>query len=302
MNINTIVSNASRMTSRAGVVLKKASPEILTGIGIVGVLAGTVLACKATLKADEVLDEHQNMIDRIHNAADVSEEYAETNQKRDTAVAYGHTALNFAKLYAPSAILIGGGIGCIIGGHAVLYRRNLACVAAYTAVTDAFEKYRNRVIEEYGEKKDYDYRFGIHEVGEQKIGKDPDTGKPIKDTIIERWGQDMSQFARAFDELNDNYSRVPEYNLLFLKSRQAEANRILKKRGHIFLNEVYDLLGIPRSQIGTVVGWILKDGEEPHVDFGLYDLSDGDKRRFINGYESAVWLDFNVDGIIYDLI
>ena len=91
---------------------------------------------------------------------------------------------------------------------------------------------------------------------------------------------------------------------MFLRKQQEWANELLKSRGHVFLNEVYDMLGIPRTKSGQIVGWVYNSNDEysdNYIDFGVYD-GGARSRAFVNGYEKAILLDFNVDGVIYDLI
>ena len=94
-------------------------------------------------------------------------------------------------------------------------------------------------------------------------------------------------------------------NLVFLKQQQNWANELLKTRGHLFLNEVYDMLGIERSKAGQVVGWVYDETNpdcDNYVDFGIYDIYNERKRAFVNGWERSILLDFNVDGDIYSLL
>lgn len=112
----------------------------------------------------------------------------------------------------------------------------------------------------------------------------------------------VSQYARFFDENSPNWSKDVEYNLMFLKQQQDYANSRLKAEGFLYLNDVYDMLGIPRTKAGQLVGWIYNTDNptgDNYVDFGLHtDMSS----EFVNGYKKTVLLDFNVDGNIWDLI
>lgn len=112
---------------------------------------------------------------------------------------------------------------------------------------------------------------------------------------------DVSQYARFFDEGCPNWSKDPEWNLMFLKQQELYANEMLKRNGFLFLNEVYDMLGFPRTKTGQIVGWIY-DEENPigdnRVDFGIYKTLPGN-RNFVNGIERNILLDFNVDGDIF---
>lgn len=115
----------------------------------------------------------------------------------------------------------------------------------------------------------------------------------------------VSQYARLFDDSCVGWTKDPEYNMHFLKCQQNYCNDMLKARGHLFLNEVYDILGIPRTKAGTVVGWVYNE-ENPigdnFVDFGIFDTNDERNSDFINGFKRTAILDFNVDGNILNYI
>jgi hypothetical protein len=86
---------------------------------------------------------------------------------------------------------------------------------------------------------------------------------------------------------------------MFLQCQQNYFNQQLKARGHVFLNEIYDAIGLERSKAGTIVGWVTDGNGDGYIDFGMFEDA---SRRFINGIEPSILLDFNVDGVIYDLI
>ena len=302
MNLNSLKLLANRKL----LVVKKYSPEILVTVGIVGVIASTVMACKATTKAHEVLDKAKEKKDAIDEAA-AFENYTENDRKKDLVLVYTQTGVDFAKLYGPSVILGTLSIGCILGAHHILRKRNLALVAAYAVLDDSFKKYRSRVIADAGEEKDLEYQYGVKEEKVETLVKDETTGKTkkVKSTkkVVDPNG--VSLYARFFDELNPNWNPIPEYNMAFLKHQQNYFNDLLRIRGHVFLNEVYDELGMERSSAGAVVGWVLtKDSEssDNYIDFGLYDATRPRVRDFVNCTEASILLDFNVDGTIYDKI
>ena len=110
-----------------------------------------------------------------------------------------------------------------------------------------------------------------------------------------------SEYARYFDESNPNWDENPAFSLMFLRGQQQIANDIFHTRGHLFLNEVYDMLGYEHDPAGAVVGWVKGEGDD-FVDFGLDDKTNKDVRRFVNGKENIILLDFNVSGVIWDKI
>lgn len=307
-----IVNAMTRSFHRAGFKFKKHSPEILVGAGVVGVVASTVMACKATTKLDEILEEPKEKIEKIHELIEnpdmvpEGKEYTEEDSKKDLTIIYTQTAVKVAKLYAPAVILGVVSIGAIIGGHNILRKRNVALAAAYATIDKGFKEYRGRVIERFGEELDKELKYNIKakEIEETVVNEDG-TETTVKKTVNVADPNFYSDYARFFDDGCNGWTKDPEFNLMFLKDQQRYANDLLKTRGHLFLNEVYDMLGIPRTTAGAVVGWVY-DEKNPigdnFVDFGMYDLNDAKKRDFVNGYERTILLDFNVDGEIYKLI
>lgn len=302
-----------RTTNKIGLILKKNSPKILMGVGIAGSVVSTVLACKATLKVKDILDEKNETIEQIHNCVeDETVDYNEEDKKKDLTILYAQTGVKLAKLYLPSIALGALSIASIISGYKILNKRNVALAAAYTVVDKGFKNYRKNVVERFGEEVDRELRHNIKakQIEEKYIDKDGNE-KTRKKKVYEisedkKPGEGISEYAKFFDEWNtDEHSKDPEYNLMFLRKQQDYANEVLKHQGYLFLNEVYDMLGIPRTQAGQVVGWIYDENNptgDNYVDFGIYDLHDQQKRDFVNGLERNILLDFNVDGVIYDKI
>ncbi len=293
--------------NRASLILRAKSPEILLVAGIGGVIGSTVMACRATLKVEEVVDDAKCKIDKINDvwaSTEVpTEKYTDKDRKKDLTIVYTQTAVKFARLYGPPIVLGAASIGCIIGGHNIMRKRNVALMAAYKAVDEGFRQYRQRVIDEYGEEKDYMLRHGLRAetIVEEETGANGKSKNVKKTKYAVEDPNAVSQYARFFDECSTQWNDSAEYNLFFLRAQQNYFNDMLQVRKHVFLNEVYDALGIPRSSAGSVVGWMIGKGDD-FIDFGIWDGDDQIKREFVNGYERSILLDFNVDGVIYDLI
>ena len=313
-----IMNNITRTFNKAAFKFKKHSPEILVVAGVVGVVGSTIMACKATTKVNDILDDTKDQLDKIHEAGERlengetlmlkdGEEYTVEQNKKDLTIVYAQTALKFAKLYAPSVIIGGLSITAILTGHNITRKRNIALAAAYTAVDKSFKEYRGRVVERFGEALDKELKYGIKskEVDEVVTNEDGTESvvKKTVDVVDATNPMNVSEYARFFDDGCAGWTKDPEYNLMFLRDQQRYANDLLKSKGHLFLNEVYDLLGIPRTKAGQIVGWIY-DEKHPNgdnfVDFGIYDTNKTANRDFVNGYERTILLDFNVDGNIWD--
>lgn len=305
-----------KIINQAGFKIKKHSPEILMVAGIVGTVTAAVTACRATLKVKDIMSEKEELQNDIHKCLENPDvDYTEEDGKKDLTTVYAQTGVKLIKLYAPSVILGGASIASIVMGQKILKKRNIALAAAYTAVDKGFKKYRANVVERFGEKVDKELRYNIKakEV-EKKITDKNGKEKTVKEIQYDIEGnplENISEYARFFDEATSTeHHKDAEYNLMFLRRQQDYANEVLKAKGHLFLNDVYEMLGIPKTKAGQVVGWIY-DEKNPngdnYVDFGIYRLSgyepsDERKRAFVNGYERNILLDFNVDGPIYELI
>lgn len=307
-----IMNTLTRKFYRVGFKFKKHSPEILVGAGVVGVVASAVMACKATTKLDDILAETKDTVDKIHDVTEHPEkipegkEYTVEDSKKDLTIVYTQAGVKLVKLYGPAVVLGTVSIAAIIGGHHILRKRNIALAAAYTAVDKGFKEYRGRVLERFGEEVDRELRYNIKAKEIEKTVTDAN-GKEtvVKETVNVADPNLTSDYARFFDDGCTGWTKDPEFNLMFLKDQQRYADDLLKSKGHLFLNEVYDMLGIPRTQAGQIVGWIY-DEKNPigdnFVDFGIYDIADERKRSFVNGYERTILLDFNVDGNILEMI
>lgn len=309
MNKTEIMANLTRTFNRTGLKLKKHSPEILLAAGVVGVVASGVMACKATLKVEEIVDDAKHKIDMIHEvSADpaMAEKYTEEDSKKDLAIVYTQTAVKFIKLYGPSVALASVSIGCMIGSNRILNKRNVALAAAYTAVDKGFKEYRGRVIERFGKELDKELKYGIKAKEIEEVSVD-EKGKEVstKSTVEVMDPNNYSPYSIIFDDGNTGWDPDPELTKYFLIQQQNWANERLKAKGHLFLNEVYDMLGAKRTKAGAQVGWVY-DEKNPvgdnYVDFGIFDIYNPKSRDFVNGYEKVIVLDFNVDGVILDLI
>ena len=301
-----IMNKVTQMTKKSGLKFKKHSPEILVVSGVVGVVASAVMACKATTKLDTVLSESKEQVEKIHGYVEengYTEEYSEQDSKKDLAIVYTQSALKVAKLYGPSVILGAVSIGSILGGHNMLRKRNIALATAYTALNTSFKDYRNRVIERFGKELDKELRFNIKSKEFEEKTVDSKGKEKIEKKMVQvaECGPQYSPYARFYDDGCLGWDKDPELNLMFLRRQQDAANERLKNQGYLFLNDIYEMLGIPRSKAGQIVGWIY-DEKNPigdnYVDFGIYDIHKEKNRDFVNGYERTIILDFNVDGDI----
>lgn len=308
-----VLNTLSRSINKAGFTLKKNSPTILVVAGVVGTVASAIMACRATLKLEEVLEETKEQSAQAHAVAE-SEEYAdrysEEDLRNDLVTIYAKSGIKIAKLYGPAIVVGAVSIASILYSHKILSKRNVALASAYAIVEKGFKEYRGRVVERFGEQIDKELRYNIkaQEIEETTIDENGNevTNKVVKDVIDDTYGlEGYSEFARFFDRGNPYWEKDAEYNLHFLLNVQKWANDKLQKKGYLFLNEVYEALGLKESKAGQVVGWIYNEDNpigDNYIDFGIHELHRKPNRDFVNGYEPTILLDFNVDGNIWNLM
>ena len=321
MKKTEIVKSMNGFLSKTGFQLKKHSPEILVVAGVIGVVTSAVMACKATTKVDEIVENTKNDIDKVHTATatgvtEAGESYSVEDSKKDLTLIYVQTGVKFAKLYGPSVVLGALSITSILASNNILRKRNVALGAAYAAIDKGFKEYRSRVIERFGEEVDRELKYNLKAKKFDETIIDEETGKEKK---VKKNGfvvspADISGYARFFEKytqdedgnsiLNPHWESNNEYNLMFIKAQERYANDLLKAKKRVFLNEVYEMLGLPRTKAGQIVGWVYDPENskgDNYIDFGLYsdNLSYSD---YVNGFDQAILLDFNVDGNIWDLM
>lgn len=314
--INT--KGLSRAFHKVGFKIKKHSPEILLGAGIIGGVTATVLACKSTVKASQIVKEAKKEIAGVHTVLEdpklqqmyvekYGEEFTPEECKKETRILCVQTGLKLAKVYALPVTLGVLSLTSILTSHNIIRKRNLALAAAYTTLDTSFKGYRSRVVERLGEQMDRELRYNIKSKEiEEKVVDENGEEKIVKktvDVVDPVYVSQYSDYARCFDETCPNWERDAEYNLTFIKNVERFMNEKLQTQGYLFLNEVYEAFGWPKTRAGQQVGWIY-DEKNPigdnRVDFGIYDMHKAVNREFVNGYEKSIWLDFNVDGVILD--
>ncbi len=309
--ISNIKNSLIKTSGKTKLMIKKNSPEILLTFGIVGFVGTVVAACSATLRADEVLDYHKKKIEDIHEAKRIADEdpdneleYSDEVYKQDIGIQYLKTTVNMVKLYAPAIAIGTVSLACILTSRSIMKKRYLGVVAAYNSLSIIFDEYRKRVKEEYGEDLDRHFRYGttyetITETKTDEDGKKRKEKVDIENTDLLTIPKDDT--CRVFDSNNPNWDRNAQFNMMWLRGRQNMLNDILHTRGHVFLNEVYDALGFKHTPQGAVLGWIDGEGDD-NIDFGLYDYDKENVRRFINGVDNVILLEFNHDGVILDRV
>ena len=270
-----IPSNITRAFGKIALAAKKNAPTILVATGVVSGVAATGMAIRATLKCDAVLELHNENMKNIEKARyvvdndpDFEGTYTEEQEKADRKTVKTQTALQFVKLYFPTVALTALSVTCILAGHHMMTKRNAAVVAAFTAVSSKFDDYRELVKDRLGADVERDIYKRIIEEAELD-----ENGEPNGDIHKEQSKKpvDMST-DRFFDEFSSLWNHNdPTMNVANLRAVTKTAQDKLTMQGYLFLNDVYDMLGIQRTPAGQVLGWLFdKDHMDTIVDFGVY--------------------------------
>lgn len=307
---NELVVKLSRSLHKVGFKFKKHSPEILIVTGVVGIVTSTVLACKATMKVNDILEESKETIDKIHDSANKGlhtsdgEEYTQEVANRDLSIVYAQTGWKLVKLYGPAVAIGVTSIACMLGSNHILRKRNVALAAAFTAVDNSFKQYRGRLIDRFGKDLDRELRFGIK-------------AKEVEETVVDENGNEKTVtktvnvvdpniahdiYSVVWCEGNTGWTKNAELNKVFLLKQQNYANDKLRMNHFVSLNEVYKMLGINPTSYGQLAGWIYTEDSsigDNFIDFGIFNINDDKKCDFVNGFERSVILDFNCIGDAY---
>ena len=280
----------TRLAGRAGLVLSKHAPTILTAAGTAGFIGTTILASKATLKVEETISEETALLVKVHEAHEAGK-LEDKDALHDKVILYTRMTTKLAKLYAPALILGAASIVSLATGHGIMLKRNASLAAAYAAVDQAFKTYKKKVESKFGKDAVID---ALVSTADEDLTKNELTMEAI--AAIDG----VSPYGVIFDETNNNWSADEDLSMLHLKCQQQYANDILQTRGHIFLNEVYKMLGFPHTPAGAVTGWVKGNGDD-FVDFNIFEGTfEGEDEK---GRTVTKWaLDFNVDGVMYDKI
>lgn len=308
-----LVNKVTRTFHKVGFKLKKHSPEILVIAGVIGAVASAVMACKATLKVNDIIDETKETIEDIHyctgkglKTAD-GEEYTQEIANKELTIVYVQTGWKFAKLYGPAVLLGVASIGCMVGSNQILRKRNIALGAAFTAMDKSFKEYRGRVIEKFGKDLDRELRFNTKakQIEETVVDENGNESTVTKTVEIVDPNVTHSIYSVVFCEGNTGWTKNAELNKVFLLQQQNYANDKLRLNGVLTLNEVYDMIGAPRTAYGQLAGWVYTEDSsvgDNFVDFGIFDINSEKKCDFINGIERSIILDFNCIGNVLDYI
>lgn len=299
MKLDIVAKTCSTLAGKLGPIgarLSKNSPAIFTGAGVALMVGGCVLSGWATLKAKKVMDEPV-----IVPAEDQESAKKEALRKGAKVIGY----------YAPAVASAGVGIACVVHGHNIQEARVTAAVSAYSMLAASFAEYRERVVEKHGEEADRKFLKGT-EKAKADIYEEPDEdgkAKKHKEEVLVKAKSDASPYAAIFDDYCPDWTRSRSDNLYFIRCQERAANLKLQSRGYLFLSEVLEMLGLPYNPAGQFVGWIdeaYEGSKSGIVDFGLSEVYLQEEleqaKLEARNPEPSIWLDFKVDGEIWDKI
>ncbi len=295
-------------------ILKNNRDKILLVGGIAAGIGTVITASRATLKAKDIVEEHKTNKRFIDEAIELDPGYnCSTTHKRDKLINNIGTVANIAKVYAPSVVLGATSIACLVGEHCVMQTKinNLeksvaSLSAAYIAVDTAFKAYRKRVVAKYGEEEDRRLRYDITEETKEYTDEKGKKKKEKYEKINDLSPNDTSKFFDATCAsflFQDPMKYKPDWdaNLEFLQGIENWANQVLSVNGYLFLNDVYEALGIPITDAGQVNGWVLDEDDPDNlkkkISFGIYKPTN---HMILNGGDDdlGILLEFNIDGVI----
>lgn len=219
-----IKPNLAKFFKDAGKVVSKHSPEILTGVGIVGMVTTTVLAVKATPKALQLIEERKR------------EEGRHDLKSLEVVKAAW-------KPYIPAMVTGVTSMTCLIGASSVNARRNAALAAAYTLSETALSEYRDQVVESLGEKKEQTIR---EKISQKQLDK-----TPISTSEVYITGRGNTT---CLDPLSKRYFKS-DRDLITKAENKLNKRMLHDICGQVSLNEFYDEIGLDRTDLGDNIGW-----------------------------------------------
>lgn len=324
--LTNIGENASRLISKAKFKVKKISPELLIIGGVGCVIGATVMACKATKKAEDIMDQVDNDVEAIRekaievtgkdeNGNDITGVVLTKEDKHDILMTKAYGLGNLVRVYAPAVALGTAGIAMIFTSHGIMKKRNGALLASYNALDAAFRSYRERVLaEEDGKERDRRYLTGERariesgpvELAEGELDElmNPDEIAEVnRQAMREAHGAALGPYTFIFDQFTSSFwSSYALNNLNRIRQVEQWANSQLRLNGHVFLNDVLDELGMDKVPWGQLVGWIRGSADGDAMIEFLAEEQEASINCDIGTACRPIYLDFNCEGLIWTKI
>lgn len=287
-----VLETIQRAYGKTKLTMIRKSPEITLGLSIATGIAAVGYTVWATIKAVETYNDTVQKLEQAERVLDNEEEKEDAVEKIKI-----HCALEWVKLYAPAIALETASILFTVKSHKIMKGRNTALVMSVAAATKELNDYRQRVRDVIGDEQEKDI---FNDASTFTVTHMHEDGTSEEEVI--KKNNHESQYAAFFDASSDYWEKDVVYNLSFLRTRLMVLNNEFRKKGHMFLNEVYRALGLPETVAGQYVGWVLGSTNGDGV-IKFIDVATGESIEDIDDLEDpVVLLDFNVDGDIIDIL
>lgn len=292
-----------RTIGRFGITIKKNLPTITTVVSAISAVGAAVLSARAAYKSVPAIEKHKKNIERLHANKDKFDDVKEYN--KETAIVYKNTAIDLAKVYWPAATSLGLSLAGIFTTNSIHRKRYFTVAGMYTAVNAAYQEYRKRVSEKYGDDAERDLYLNLQReevvtVETDKKGKE----KTSVDIVVKPGIEEDPTHSLYLIDTRDKcwYYKRPEMTYYYLFETQQTLTQMLRTRGYLFLNEVLRALEKPEIPEGQIIGWVYdetKGDTDNCVDFGLKEGTENFD-FFMSGKNEFVYITLNHDGTIYD--
>ena len=298
--MNKYSQAAMQLAVRVGKFLRRKSPEIMTGIGVVGIGATIYTTVKAVPKIQEIKEEAKATLDDI-DAAEASNfpNYSAEDAAKDRKIVRVQTAVKLVKAVAPVVASVGVTLSGFLGAHKILSERN-ATLSALTMATDkAFREYRKKVAETFGEEAEHDLRYGLteEEIEVKAIGEDGKENVVKERRKVQNRAGYFGQFDFIFDENVPGWERDARANKTYVLQIQDWANKEAERKFYLYHNglsvaDICERFAIKKPKGSRNAGWMY-DPNDPkwksghYIDFGVFNIHDEDARAFANGLERS---------------
>lgn len=301
LKLDKMATKSRRCVNVSRLFLKTHSTDIAFVVGSIGVVAGTVMACCATKRQTDIIENGHAKLEKVNERRD---EMTDEEETRAIATVHGEVILETARNYAPAVAVYSLSMASIFWAHHKQKCQYIALASAYETLSQSYKQYRKRVREELGTEQDRHFLTGqkyIDESPDENVDEDGNIMPTNRPPILDE--KNLSAYSRVFDENNPCFEkRYFERNNLFLAQAEQYFTDILRCRGYLWLNDVYHYIGFPDTQAGTAVGWIYDESEnslsDNYVSFNRQTVQVPDDET--GELKKVILLDFNVDGpIIY---
>ena len=310
------MSKLTRFVGKTKLSMVSNSPSLAIGAGVVGLVGAIYLSGKAAIKSQSIIEDYKKEI-RDENEAflelkqiehDEPDRYKKFMEQRGEVNEHTHMlskigiTLNYAgkiaKIYAPTLAIAGLSIASIVYGRNSFQKRIASLAAALQMTQTAFDNYRKTVVSDQGAEKEADLYKSSVKKHLDRMSAQLDS---IEDTEYARLDcRTRTVYARWYDRTNVNWTNKPGENRIFLASTQNYFNDILRRRGYVFLNDVYTHLGFQPTPEGQMLGWVINsDNPDTAIDFDIFNSKSAESRAFVNDQTNNVLLDFH--GVTYIL-